>query len=690
MIIFARCPFKGPKIAILRVNKEYFLLFLVSLLLLLSGGASFPAAAQYDKDHFYFAGRRAIMDGKYQEAIENFNILARLDTTDHWTFFYRGIAKYNLGDLRGAQGDFDRAVRINPVFTAGYHYRAITEGRFGHYDEALADLETALNLRPGNYGIYFTRGVTYFLSQQFAPAVADFDKYIRKEPKDPSAYLNRGACYLFLQDTVKALHDYNKAIRLDRFEPEGYSRRGRLYAVRGETEAALKDFDRAIELDPENSLSYFYRAQIHYGRSEWSAAVADFDRVLELEPGNALTLYNRSLIYAQVGEMEKALADMDRVLDINPENVLAHFNRAVYFTSMEQWENALEDYDAAIALFPDFAKAYQNRAYVNQQLGRSAASRRDLQTARSKVEAYRAGEGGSALADTTAALDRLIALDADFAKKDFENEQMNQQEVGITLRGLYTFRLASAPGGGRVALSQRYENPLLDRFIAGLGTPVTLNAEASETEVPAPDIAPELPAAQKAFLRGLQHLEEQQYLAASSDFEEAIEAAGDNASGDRYAHLYQAFYRLSRGVLRAEMIRFIAGLESSVQTLSLDGEGRTRARVRDSVVETYDYSEAIDDIREALALLPDLPYLHYDLGILECLSGQSVEAVSAFTQAIERYPAMGDAYFNRGLVLLYLKDKEKGCIDLSRAGELGVPGSYRVIAKYCEKESMQQ
>jgi hypothetical protein len=47
---------------------------------------------------------------------------------------------------------------------------------------------------------------------------------------------------------------------------------------------------------------------------------------------------------------------------------------------------------------------------------------------------------------------------------------------------------------------------------------------------------------------------------------------------------------------------------------------------------------------------------------------------------------MGDAYYNRGLVLIYLKDKEKGCIDLSRSGELGVADAYGVISKYCEEK----
>ena len=105
----------------------------ISLLLLLSGVLCF---GQYDKDVFNFRGRRALSEGKYADAIQQFNILARLDTTDYWTFFFRGIAKYNLGDLRGARADFDRSVRLNPVFTNGYHYRAITSSRFGKYDEA--------------------------------------------------------------------------------------------------------------------------------------------------------------------------------------------------------------------------------------------------------------------------------------------------------------------------------------------------------------------------------------------------------------------------------------------------------------------------------------------------------------------------------------------------------------------------
>ena len=649
------------------------------------------AAAQYDKDVFSFRGRNALADGKLSEAIANFNILAQLDSTDYWTFFYRGIAKYNLGDVRGAQRDFDTAVRLNPVFTSGYHYRAISENRSGRYDAALQDLEKAISLRPGFTGLYFTRGVTYFLAQQFEPAIKDFDRYIRKEPKDPSAYLNRGASYLFLGDTLKAINDYNKAIKLDRFEPEGFVRRGRLYASQGRFEEAIADMDNAISLDTANTFAYFNRALMYYEKSRLNEAMADLNKVLEHEPGNALTLYNRSLIHAQVGDYENALSDMDRVININPKNVLAYYNRAAFFTGMGRWEDALADYNKAIELYPDFAKAYMNRSYVELQLGMNRASREDYKTANRKVQEYRnkAGDGSVSFADTTQKYSSLLALDADFAKKDFDDELLQHRDVDINLKPLYKFVLTSRRDNTLYPLERKYENPLLDCFITGLSSPVLitnderfLSGRETGSEVDLIPFDPEKAnPSEKEFLQALADIDAKLYNSALLHYDNAIAR-----EGDRYEDLFKAFYLMNRGVLRAEMIDFIASIETNVQTLSMDDKGNTRARVRDQVTNTYDYSESVADMEAAAAILSNIPYIHFNLGNLYCLSSQLVNALGSYDSAIKLYPYFGDAYFNRGLLLIYLKDKEKGCIDLSRAGELGVEGSYRVISKYCLEE----
>jgi len=675
--------------------KRFVLTILFATILALS------AHAQYDKDVFFYRGRQALVDGKYATAIENFNILARLDTTDYWNYFFRGIAKYNLGDLRGAQQDFDRSVKLNPVFTNGYHYRAITKSRQGQYDDALSDLQKAMELRPGQEGLYFSRGVTYFLAQRFEDAVKDFDYYIKKEPKDNGAYLNRGASYLFLKDTTKALNDYNRAIKLNRFDPEGYIRRARVYAAQNKYDNALEDINQAISLDKDNTLAYFNRALLNYETKDYNAAMADLNKVLKDEPGNALTLYNRSLIYAQVGDYEDALDDMDRVININPGNVLAYFNRAAYFIEMNRWQDALADYNKAIELYPDFAKAYMNRAYVESRLGLYRASKADYETARRKVAEYhsKSANGQASFADTTKKYSSLLALDAEFAKKDFDNELLQHRDIDIRLKPLYKFRLALNNEDANVALSRRFENPLLDRFKSEVPIPITvsnsdtlqpiqfsrsltsiLNGDSSSGAGKATLTPSEI-----SFIKGIYEVQNKQYSTALQYFDEAANQAQSDVEKDRYAAFYKAFYLMNRAVLKAEMIDFIASIESNVQTLTLDDSGSTRARVSDQVNRSYDYSEAIADIQEAIKILPDIPYLYFDLGNLYCLSSQMVGAIDSYNNAIKLYPYMGDAYYNRGLVLIFLKDKEKGCIDLSRAGELGIPDAYSVISKYCSE-----
>ena len=663
---------------------------IIAFLALMAG--TYDLAAQYDKDMFYMRGRQALSEGKYALAIENFNVLSQLDTSDYWTFFFRGIAKYNLGDLRGAKQDFDRSVRINPVFTSGYHYRGITESRFGNYDAALENLQKAIDLRPGYVGLYFSRGVTYFLSQQFDNAVRDFDKYIRKEPKDPSAYLNRGASYLFLGDTLKAISDYNKAIKLDRFDPEGFIRRGRLYASQKKHDLAIADMDKAIELDTTNTFAYFNRALMYYEQEKYHQAMDDLNRVLEDEPGNALTLYNRGLINAQLGAYEDALDDMDRVLNINPDNVLAHFNRASIFIELGMYENALEDYDTAIELYPDFAKAYMNRAYVRNLMGDFKASRKDYDTARKKVQEYRAknvSDAGS-FADTTKKYSSLLSLDAEFAKKDFDDELLQHRDIDIRLRPFYKFVLTGVKDMTNYALTKGYENPLVMRFESAF--PIGVGIRNSEVSLDPAAMAQAESAAygdalgrsETMFLRALYEYAGKQFNSSLNYYGNAVASAQEQTGVE---HLYESFYRLNRGVLRAEMIEFISSIESNVQVLSMDDTGNTRARVKDQVTRHYDYSDALEDMKAAAEIVPDLPYVYFNLGNLYCLSSEHINSIENYTKAIELYPYMGDAYFNRGLVLIYLKDREKGCIDLSRAGELGVQDAYGVIKKYCEDEN---
>ena len=231
----------------------------------------------------------------------------------------------------------------------------------------------------------------------------------------------------------------------------------------------------------------------------------------------------------------------------------------------------------------------------------------------------------------------------------------------------------------------RYENALLDRMLANSPVPVVITS-SDTLRLKSPDRTADRihslgDNAEAEFLKALYDISSKQFNSAMIHYGNAVE----NSAGGKYEDLYKAFYYMNRAVLRADMIEFISSIENNVQTLTMDDQGTTRARVKDQVSMGYDYSDAVADMRAAAGIVGDIPYIHFNLGNLLCLSSSFVEAIDSYSRAISLYPYMGDAYFNRGLVLIYLKDKEKGCIDLSHAGELGVADAYGVIKKYCEE-----
>jgi tetratricopeptide (TPR) repeat protein len=59
------------------------------------------------------------------------------------------------------------------------------------------------------------------------------------------------------------------------------------------------------------------------------------------------------------------------------------------------------------------------------------------------------------------------------------------------------------------------------------------------------------------------------------------------------------------------------------------------------------------------------------------------EAIVEFSKAIEINTNFPAAYYNRGLVEVFLGQKESGCLDLRKAAELGEKDANKMIEKYC-------
>jgi len=642
--------------------------------------------AQYNKEYYFWMGRSLMMNNDYQEAIRTLNILLRFDEDAYEAYFLRGIAKYNLDDLLGAEADFSTAIGRNPVYTDAYTYRAITRLQLGNYDDALNDFREAIDLRPDRPAPYYYRGVTRLMNQQFDEAIEDFDTFIRYEKKVSEAYLNRGMSYLYLKDTLRAYENFDTAIRTNRENPDGYNRRGSLYMQQRRYAEAEEDFDRAVGCDSTYLVSYFHRALVYSDTNRPLRAIEDFDRVLQLDSTSAVTYFNRGIVRAQIGDYHRALEDFDRLAVYAPNNVLVFYNRANIHAQLGNAEQAVSDYSRAIELYPDFANAYINRSYMRAALDDMRGARSDRAVADRKIAEYRArlrsDSTYSIYADTTRKFDRLLSFDSKFSGTS-RLDRLASGQSGRELALLPMFKFSFMKADTAAVRTGSYRTQRAEDFIRRIGSPgLAIAAGPSDIE---PDsllaidraVADRIKAGDQEwtvlFERGITQSSIKQYTSAVTSYTAAIDAYPANP-----------FLYMNRATARAEMIDFISSIANSYRRINIDRDPANR--LDNDRTRTYDYEEAIADMNKALKLYSDFAYFWYNRANLQALSGRLPEAFADYTRAIELNPSFAEAYYNRGLVQIFMKDTRKGCLDISKAGELGIDRAYDLLKEYSKMQ----
>ena len=101
-------------------------------------------------------------------------------------------------------------------------------------------------------------------------------------------------------------------------------------------------------------------------------------------------------------------------------------------------------------------------------------------------------------------------------------------------------------------------------------------------------------------------------------------------------------------------------------------------------VELEDYKGAIQDFNKAI----ELEYIKLNLaynnrGAAKRNLKDYRGAIEDYTKAIGINPNYANAYYNRGAAKISLGQKDNGCLDFSKARELGFAGAYGRIRKLC-------
>jgi tetratricopeptide (TPR) repeat protein len=104
-------------------------------------------------------------------------------------------------------------------------------------------------------------------------------------------------------------------------------------------------------------------------------------------------------------------------------------------------------------------------------------------------------------------------------------------------------------------------------------------------------------------------------------------------------------------------------------------------------MKLQDYYGAIDDYTSAINQNENYIEAYFNRGKAKQFLQAYEDAINDCSKIIQIHPKNMDAYYMRGILRIDFGDIKNGCLDLSKAGELGDLKAYEVIKEKCNQKS---
>lgn len=103
-------------------------------------------------------------------------------------------------------------------------------------------------------------------------------------------------------------------------------------------------------------------------------------------------------------------------------------------------------------------------------------------------------------------------------------------------------------------------------------------------------------------------------------------------------------------------------------------------------MKLQDYYGAVDDYSAAIALNENYVEAYFSRGKAKQFLQAYQDAINDCTKIIQINPKNSAAYSMRGILRIEFGDTKNGCLDLSKAGELGDLQAYELIKEKCNQK----
>ncbi|MGA1226742.1 MAG: hypothetical protein ACO3VF_05785 [Tamlana sp.] len=254
--------------------------------------------------------RQAIRTTDLNEKISLLNQVIDLEPKNLDAYFYRALAKNDLGDFSGAIVDYSKIIVYEPDADT-YYNRGNSRYSLKDFTGAKEDYAKAYMLDKNFLDALYSLACVKLDLEAYEDAIKDFSNIIKVAPDWSKAYTLRAAAYKVLEKYQSALEDYNIAILIDP-SVETYYNRGVFFMDIKYYNEANSDFTKVLRTDKNNAYSYFYRGASNLFLGKFLNAIDDFKKALEFDAMDFDAYLGLAMAYNRVNDVEKAKANFDK------------------------------------------------------------------------------------------------------------------------------------------------------------------------------------------------------------------------------------------------------------------------------------------------------------------------------------------------------------------------------------------
>ena len=310
-----------------------------------------------EADEYFQQGKNCLKNGQYQNAIDYFTMVIRLNPNHEASYLHRGVSKIALKKYYDSIDDFNKVIELNPKKPDAYFYRGTARNELKQYESAINDYNKAIQLIPNEAIIYKERGLVKTKLKQYESAINDFNKAIELKPMFVEAYGERGIAKARLKQYEDAISDFTRVIQITNslnHKANAYYNMGAVKLNLSQYESALNDFNLAIQINPNFSKTFLYRGITKIGLKQYDDAIADFKSAIGLDNKDDKSYMYMGLAKCGLKQYESARYDYMYSIRLNPNNPTAYYLRGIYryitYYNYNEKMSAFEDLEKASSL----------------------------------------------------------------------------------------------------------------------------------------------------------------------------------------------------------------------------------------------------------------------------------------------------------------------------------------------------